>query len=64
VSDEATVPKNRLADRLRTLRNSRPRPEEGKSMKDERGLKKKPFLKAHGNNMATRSLGKEIIFRN
>ncbi|XP_020626412.1 uncharacterized protein LOC110063758 [Orbicella faveolata] len=43
VSDEATLPKNRLADRLRTLRNSRPRPEEGKSMKDERGLNSKAF---------------------
>ena len=38
MKDEGTLPRYRLTDRLRTLRNFRPRPEEGKEMKDERGL--------------------------
>ena len=38
MKDEGTLPRYLVTRRLRTLRNSRPRPEEGKVMKDERGL--------------------------
>jgi len=47
---------NRLADRLWMPRKFRSRPEEGKAMKDERGLENITALNAHGNNMATESL--------
>ncbi|KAL9971337.1 hypothetical protein ACROYT_G023849 [Oculina patagonica] len=35
VNDEVTLPRSRLANRLRSLRNSRP-PEEGRSNKEEK----------------------------
>ncbi|KAL9971338.1 hypothetical protein ACROYT_G023850 [Oculina patagonica] len=38
VNDEVTLPRSRLANRLRSLRNSRPKTEEGRSIKDGRRL--------------------------
>ena len=41
--NDATLARNRLADRVRMLRNARPRPDEGKGMKDNNGLENAAF---------------------
>jgi len=43
VNDEAVMARNRLRDGMRMLRNSRTRPEEGQTRRDERGLDNMAF---------------------
>jgi len=43
MGNDATLARNRLADRVRMLRNPRLRPDEGKGMKDDNGMENMAF---------------------